>query len=123
MQARPATSGGVCVPPLFFQRPSPTITFVAVGIRAAVALACALTLAGGGTALGHPADSALDPDHDGHLSTADNCPDSANQAQTDTDRDGDGDVCDDDDDGDRVDDATDNCRLAANTAQTDTDLD
>jgi hypothetical protein len=95
---------------------------VAVG-RIASALACVLALAAGGTALAHPSDSALDPDHDGFVTPNDNCPDTPNQFQTDTDNDGAGDACDDDDDGDHVDDARDNCRLATNPAQTDTDLD
>jgi hypothetical protein len=86
-----------------------------------IAVACCCALAG--TALAHPADSAVDPDHDGVLTPNDNCPDTTNQTPADLDRDGQGDVCDDDDDGDRIDDATDNCRVAANPDQHDPDQD
>ena len=75
-------------------------------------------------AAAHPADSAIDPDHDGvTVYENDNCPDSWNAPQKDTDGDDEGDVCDFDDDGDQVDDSTDVCPLISNPDQADRDLD
>jgi hypothetical protein len=64
-----------------------------------------------------------DPDGDGRVGTADNCPTVANASQLDTDRDGKGDACDGDDDNDGDADSADNCPLAANGSQLDTDRD
>ena len=89
-----------------------------------IPLVCVTALLFGGTAWGHPGDSAIDPDHDGWtVVDGDNCPDSWNASQQDTDADGAGDVCDTDDDADNVDDASDNCGEVANGDQSDADLD
>ncbi|MCA9539771.1 MAG: thrombospondin type 3 repeat-containing protein [Myxococcales bacterium] len=63
-----------------------------------------------------------DPDDDGILDTADNCPDVANADQADRDDDGVGDACVDGDT-DGVRDLADNCPLVANASQLDTDGD
>ncbi len=55
----------------------------------------------------------VDPDNDGILYGADNCPLVANPAQTDTDSDGLGNVCDADNDEDGLTDSVDNCPLMA----------
>ncbi len=52
-----------------------------------------------------------DLDHDGVDNSSDNCPETANGAQTDTDSDGTGNACDDDDDNDGVPDAQDDSPL------------
>lgn len=63
---------------------------------------------------------ALDRDGDTIANGVDNCPLTANTAQTDTDHNGVGDACSDDNDGDGVADGVDNCPLVANPDQTDT---
>ena len=64
-----------------------------------------------------------DPDNDGKLGTADNCPTVANANQLDTDGDKKGNACDSDDDNDGDADTADNCPLVANASQLDTDGD
>ena len=94
-------------------------------IRLLVALApCVLVAAAAAPVHAHPADSAVDKDHDNVRDTEDNCPPPVtNDDQADTDRDGQGDACDFDDDGDGVEDGADNCSRASNADQTDRDGD
>ena len=78
---------------------------------------------------GHLVGAVVDTDGDGVADSADNCPNTANAAQTDSDGDGIGDACDNcpkkanpdqkDTDGDGVGDACDNCRTKANANQAD----
>ncbi|MCF8381530.1 MAG: thrombospondin type 3 repeat-containing protein [Bacteroidales bacterium] len=65
-----------------------------------------------------PSDDS-DTDKDGVLNKVDNCPWSANEAQSDLDSDGKGDACDDDIDGDGVPNQTDNCIMTKNADQED----
>jgi hypothetical protein len=64
-----------------------------------------------------------DPDGDGVLNPADNCPVDANPDQADNDGDGLGDACDPDDDDDNVLDPGDNCPVDANPDQAEHDGD
>ena len=68
-----------------------------------------------------------DTDNDGVVNTSDNCPNTANPAQTDTDTDGVGDACDtmnnNDTDGDGIVNGSDNCPAVANGNQADADGD
>ena len=70
-----------------------------------------------------PSLAYYDPDGDGVTEPCDNCPSTANTAQTDTDNDGFGDACDPDDDNDGIADASDNCPIHNNPDQLDTDND
>lgn len=67
--------------------------------------------------------SMLDPDGDGFIGGADNCPAIANPDQLNTDGDSLGNACDPDDDGDGWIDSADNCSLIPNPGQEDGDED